>query len=86
MFEFENSTYSGMLTILSCLFGIAYPLLLTSIERIDSKYKSTLLIRRFKTERVFRCFQAVLVTNLFVAVIAPFVLAVCNDLGAYIYI
>ena len=52
MFEFENSTYSGMLTILSCLFGIAYPLLLTSIERIDSKYKSTLLIRRFKTEKV----------------------------------
>lgn len=86
MFEFENSTYSGMLTILSCLFGIAYPLLLTSIERIDSKYKSTLLIRRFKTEKVFRNFQVVLVTNLLVAVVAPFALAVCNDSGAYIYL
>lgn len=86
MFEFENSTYSGMLTILSCLFGIAYPLLLTSIERIDSKYKSTLLIRRFKTEKVFRCFQVVLVVNLFVAVVAPFALAACDDSDAYIYL
>lgn len=37
MFDFTNYTYSGMLSIVAAVFGIAYPQINASIERIDDK-------------------------------------------------
>ena len=53
MFDFTNYTYSGMLSIVAAIFGIAYPQINASIERIDDKYGSSLLTKRLKNEKAF---------------------------------
>lgn len=74
MFDFPNYTYSGILSILSMLFGLSYPLVIGCIERIDNKYKSTKLSERFLGESVFKWFKCLLVINLIAAVLFPFVM------------
>ena len=78
MFNFTDTTYSGLLSILSALFGIAYPLVISCIEKIDQKYQSTLLTARFKNERIFKTFKYLLIINLIMAVIFPFLMDGCT--------
>lgn len=82
MFDFTNYTYSGMLSIVAAVFGIAYPQINASIERIDDKYGSSLLTTRLKNEKVFTIFKVLLVVNLIIAVVNPFLL----DQSKYCYI
>lgn len=77
MFDFVNYTYSGIISVLSTLFGLAYPLILGCIEKIDGKYGSTKLTDRFKNETVFIYFKNWLVVNLIVAVLFPFLMDDC---------
>ena len=74
MFDFVNYTYSGVLSVLSTLFGLSYPLILSCIEKIDSKYNSTKLSSRFLEEKVFIIFKYLLVLNLLIAVLFPFLM------------
>lgn len=74
MFDFVNYTYSGVLAVLSALFGLSYPLILSCIEKIDVKYHSTRLTARFLEEKVFAAFKYLLVTNLMMAVVFPFIM------------
>jgi len=74
MFDFVNYTYSGVISVLSTLFGLSYPLILSCIEKIDSKFRSTKLSARFLEEHVFIVFKYLLVLNLVVAVVFPFVM------------
>lgn len=74
MFDFPNYTYSGILSILSMLFGLSYPLVIGCIERIDNKYKSTKLSERFLGESAFKWFKCLLVINLIAAVLFPFMM------------
>lgn len=74
MFDFTNYTYSGMLSIVAAVFGIAYPQINASIERIDDKYGSSLLTTRLKNEKAFAIFNVLLVVNLIIAVVNPFLL------------
>ena len=60
MFDFTNYTYSGMLSIVAAVFGIAYPQINASIERIDDKYGSSLLTTRLKNEKAFAIFNVLL--------------------------
>lgn len=73
-FDFINNTYSGILTILATLFGLSYPLIISSIEKIDSKYNSTLLSARFRREKVFKWFRHLLILNLGIALLFPFLM------------
>lgn len=82
MFDFTNYTYSGMLSIVAAVFGIAYPQINASIERIDDKYGSSLLTTRLKNEKAFTIFNVLLVVNLIIAVVNPFLL----DQSKYCYI
>lgn len=72
MFDFVNYTYSGVLSILSCLFGMSYPLVIGCIEKIDSRFHSTKLTERFLRESSFKMFKLMLVINLISAVVSPF--------------
>lgn len=72
MFDFVNYTYSGILSILSTLFGLSYPLVIGCIERFDSKFGSTMLSERFLNESSFKCFKCSLIINLVMAVLSPF--------------
>lgn len=74
MFDFTNYTYSGVVSVLSALFGLSYPLILGCIEKIDSKYHSTRLSARFLEEWVFIVFKYLLVVNLLLAVLIPFLM------------
>lgn len=74
MFDFEDNTYSGVLSIMSCLLGMSYPLIVGCIEKIDSRFHSTKLTERFLREVSFKMFRRMLVVNLIVAVVAPFVM------------
>lgn len=74
MFDFVNYTYSGVLSILSTLFGLSYPLIMSCIEKIDAKYNSTKLSARFLEERVFATFKYALALNLVIAVVFPFLM------------
>ena len=84
MFDFTNYTYSGMLSIVAAVFGIAYPQINASIERIDNKYGSSLLTTRLKNEKAFATFNGLLAINLIIDVVNPFLLDQSNR--CYIYI
>lgn len=74
MFDFPNYTYSAILSILSMLFGLSYPLVIGCIEKIDNKYKSTKLSERFLGETCFKLFKFFLVLNLIAAILFPFIM------------
>lgn len=84
MFNFTDTTFSGLLAVLSGLFGIAYPLVISCIEKIDQKYGSTLLTARFKYEKTFKWFQCLLVINLIIAIIFPFLMDGCTHSRLFI--
>lgn len=74
MFDFVNYTYSGLLSIIAALIGLACPLIIGRIENIDKRYKCTLLTERFKNEFSFRLFEWLMVLNIIVAVLFPFLI------------
>ena len=78
MFDFINYTYSGILSILSTLFGLSYPLVIGCIEKIDDKFGSTKLSERFMSETSFKLFKVSLVINLIMAVLFPFLMDGCT--------
>lgn len=78
MFDFLNYTYSGVLSILSALFGLSYPLILGCVEKIDVKYNSTKLTARFLEEKAFKGFKVLLILNLVLAVVSPFLMDGCQ--------
>ena len=78
MFDFVNYTYSGVLSVLSTLFGLSYPLVIGCIEKIDDKFGSTKLSERFMNEISFKCFKTSLVINLIMAVLFPFLMDMCT--------
>lgn len=78
MFDFVNNTYSGVLSILSTLFGLSYPLVIGCIEKIDDKFGSTKLSERFMREFSFKLFKVTLVANLIMAALFPFLMDGCT--------
>lgn len=78
MFDFVNYTFSGILSILSTLFGLSYPLVIGCIEKIDDKFGSTKLSERFMNETSFKWFKTSLIVNLVIAVLFPFLMDGCT--------
>ena len=77
-FDFSNYTYSGLLSILATLFGMAYPLIIDCISKIDDKYDSTVLMARFLEEVRYRLFILLLAINVAVGIGLPFVLSITD--------
>ncbi len=84
MFDFINYTYSGMLAIVAAVFGIAYPQINCSIERVDDKYHSSMLTARFRRQISFVIFKVCLIVNLCIVVLNPFFLD--ESERSYLYI
>ncbi len=78
MFDFTNSSFSSLITIFSAIIGLAYPVLLQSIQRIDEQYNSTRLAYRFQQENVFKFFKRVLFINIIISILCPFILYISN--------
>ena len=74
MFDFTNYTFSGLLSILASIYGIGYPLIIQTIRSIYNQYDSDLLSCRFSKEPVYKVFQILMIVNMVVAILAPFLL------------
>jgi hypothetical protein len=64
---------SLLVTILAAIFGAGFPLIISCIERIDEKYNSTILSVRFKSEKEFKHYKWILLMNVLLAIVSPFV-------------
>lgn len=82
MFDFINYTYSGMLSIVAAVFGIAYPHINNSIIQVDEKFHSTMITNRFKEKKIFSAFKFILIINLICIVLIPFLM----DMSTHCYI
>lgn len=63
-----------IIPITAAILGIAVPLLISVIQRIDDKYKSTRLIQIFMNEKSTKCFIGLLIITillLFYQLVAP---------------
>lgn len=47
-FEFSNNAVNVLNSIFSAVMGIAYPLIIQAIERLDEKYDSPRIAKMFK--------------------------------------
>lgn len=74
MFDFVNYTFSGLMSIFGAIMGLAYPIILQSIQRIDEQYNSIRLAALFQQESIFKLFQGILFSNIIISIISPFAL------------
>ena len=73
-FTFTDYTFSGLLSILAALYGVGYPLIIQSIEKISAQYNSDNISERFTKEGIYLVFQALLILNMAFAITTPFLL------------
>lgn len=81
MFDFFDYNFSSLISIFAALMGMAYPLILQAIQRIDEMYGSTKLAAFFQEQWFFRLFSVLLLLTIPVSVVAPFVLYYYSDYG-----
>lgn len=74
-FSLLDTSFSGFFSLASGMLGMAYPLIVQCIQRIDEKYHSDNLTLRFRNEPLFRAFNMLLVISLLMAVFYVFFLA-----------
>ena len=72
--DFTNYTFSGLISLLSAILGIGYPLFLESIRKIDEQYDSTRLSAKFQRESVFKWYRCALIVSIGVSFCAPFLM------------
>ena len=60
-FDFLYHSYSFTITIFAAVFGMAYPLILQAIERIDDKYTSSVLATDLRKRWQFRTFNVLII-------------------------
>lgn len=63
MIEF-GSNIEYLLAFISAIFGLSVPIMLQVIERVDSRYESTRLAERLKSERVIKACVVLLIASL----------------------
>lgn len=74
-FDFFNYTFSAVVSLVTAVFGLSYPLLIESIHKIDIKYGSIRLKNRFEESEIYKNYNTMLKLSVFIAVIMPFLLA-----------
>lgn len=72
--DFTNYTFSGLLSLLSAILGIGYPLFLESVRKIDDQYESSRLSAKFQREKVFLGYRVSLLLSIVVSFAAPFLM------------
>ena len=79
MFDFFDYNFSSLISIFAALMGMAFPLVLQAILRIDEMYKSTILSAFFLRQWFFRLFNDLLLLTIPVSIVAPFLLYYYSD-------
>lgn len=60
-FDFLYHTYTLTITVFAAVFGMAYPLILQAIERIDQKYTSSVLSTDLRKRWQFKAFNVLII-------------------------
>ncbi|MBT9882797.1 hypothetical protein DW701_15020 [Bacteroides eggerthii] len=74
MFDFYNYNFSSLISILAALLGVAFPLILQCIQKVDEQYGSTRLSAHFKREPAYHCYFFLLVIGVCSSVLMPFLM------------
>ena len=74
-FDFFNYNFSALISIFAALLGMAYPLILQAIQRVDDMYNSTVLAKYAQTQFAFRLFNVLLLVSIVVSITVPFIIA-----------
>lgn len=78
-FDFFNYTFSAIISFVTAVFGMSYPLLIESIQRIDDRYHSRHIKSRFENSIIFNLFNIFLLSSVITAIIVPFLLAAAES-------
>ena len=78
MFDFYNNSYTVITGLFTVIFGMAFPLILQCIQRIDEKYNSSVISQEFDKEVSFKLFKWLLYPYLFVVCLSPLILGYVN--------
>lgn len=63
-FDFLYHTYTLTITVFAAVFGMAYPLILQAIERIDQKYTSSVLSTDLRKRWQFKAFNVLILAGI----------------------
>ncbi|MEJ6981583.1 tripartite tricarboxylate transporter TctB family protein [Pedobacter sp. P351] len=79
------------ITFIAALLGVAYPILLEVVSRLDEKYSSLIVIDLFKKESEWKYFRFFLATSLigvvlYIALNLPFLPFVVPSIAMYIFV
>lgn len=79
MFDFFDYNYSSLISIFAALMGMAYPLILQAIQRIDEMYNSSKLAAYFQKQCFSHLFSRLFLVSIPVSFVAPFLLYFFRD-------
>lgn len=79
MFDFFDYNFSSLISIFAALMGMAYPLILQAIQRIDEMYNSSKLAAYFQKQWFSQLFSHLLLLSIPASIIAPFLLYYYRD-------
>lgn len=78
-FDFLYHTYTLTITVFAAVFGMAYPLILQAIERIDQKYTSSVLSTDLRKRWQFKAFNWLVVVCIASVAVLAYVLESVED-------
>lgn len=85
-FEFSNNALSLIFSIFSLIVGMAYPLLLQAIQRIDEQYRSSRIAKMLRRECQFKQFQWLVLISIAFAFASIFVMQLIDGLDLLVII
>ena len=73
-YDFLYHSYTFTITVFAAVFGMAYPLILQAIDRIDEKYTSSVLATDLRKRWQFRTFNYLIVACIICVAVLAYVL------------
>lgn len=86
MFNFYDSSYYLVTGLFAAIFGMAFPLVLQCIQRIDEKYGSSVVSQEFEHEWTFNAFKWLLFPYIIIVCLSPWMLGYLKENSNYSYI
>lgn len=79
-FDFLYHSYTLTITIFAAVFGMAYPLMLQAIERIDDKYTSSVLSTDLRKRWQFKGFNVLIICCIVILPMLAYLLEATNNI------
>lgn len=86
MFDFYHNSYSLVTGLFAAIFGMAFPLVLQCVQRIDEKYDSSVVSREFENEWTFKAFKCLLFPYIIIVCLSPLVLGYLKENTSWSYV